>query len=77
MVEDECYWTLHGGQHEWLKPGAWEKSHERCSDEVFALLWELSNYRIGFGARFAFLFATLVASNWGIRIARWLREWAR
>jgi hypothetical protein len=35
------------------------------------------NYRIGFGARFAFLFATLVASNWGIRIARWLREWAR
>ena len=27
--------------------------------------------------RFAFLFATLVASNWGIRIARWLREWAR
>ena len=45
--------------------------------EVFALLWELSNYRIGFGARFAFLFATLVASNWGIRIARWLREWAR
>jgi len=22
--------------------------------EVFALLWELSNYRIGFGARFAF-----------------------
>jgi hypothetical protein len=49
----------------------------QSAPKFFALLWELSNYRIGFGARFAFLFATLVASNWGIRIARWLREWAR